>query len=132
MVFMLVELKSILNSYSVHFYGCQLESCFWFYKQTKQDSKNADGNMKTSEDELTCTICLEQVNRGELVRSLPCLHQVFPLAPKSHHCLPKILDFIQQLILSTVLLIIWGLTCFTWITYESGMLTLPPLPNLWL
>lgn len=43
--------------------------------ETKQDSKNADGNMKTSEDELTCTICLEQVNRGELVRSLPCLHQ---------------------------------------------------------
>jgi E3 ubiquitin-protein ligase SDIR1 len=62
--------------------------------------------MKTSEDELTCTICLEQVNRGELVRSLPCLHQVFPLALKSHHCLPKNLDFIQQLILSTVLLII--------------------------
>ncbi|KAJ6670638.1 TARGET OF ERK KINASE MPK-1 [Salix viminalis] len=43
--------------------------------ETKQDSRNADGNMKTSEDELTCTICLEQVNRGELVRSLPCLHQ---------------------------------------------------------
>lgn len=87
--------KSILNSYSVHFYGCQLESFCQFYKQTKQDSRNADGNMKTSEDELTCTICLEQVNRGELVRSLPCLHQVFPLVPKSLHCLPKVLDFIQ-------------------------------------
>lgn len=30
---------------------------------------------KTSEDELTCSVCLEQVNVGELVRSLPCLHQ---------------------------------------------------------
>ncbi|XP_024970208.1 E3 ubiquitin-protein ligase SDIR1 isoform X4 [Cynara cardunculus var. scolymus] len=30
---------------------------------------------KSSEDELTCSVCLEQVNVGELVRSLPCLHQ---------------------------------------------------------
>ncbi|XP_015873977.1 E3 ubiquitin-protein ligase SDIR1 isoform X7 [Ziziphus jujuba] len=37
--------------------------------------KKVDGNMKASEDELTCSICLEQVTRGELVRSLPCLHQ---------------------------------------------------------
>uniref|UniRef100_A0A5B6YZ27 RING-type E3 ubiquitin transferase n=1 Tax=Davidia involucrata TaxID=16924 RepID=A0A5B6YZ27_DAVIN len=43
--------------------------------EPKQDSKTADANMKASEDELTCSICLEQVNRGELVRSLPCLHQ---------------------------------------------------------
>lgn len=43
--------------------------------ETNQDSNKADANKKTSEDELTCTICLEQVNRGELVRSLPCLHQ---------------------------------------------------------
>ncbi|WCJ20489.1 RING/U-box superfamily protein [Euphorbia peplus] len=40
-----------------------------------QDSRKADGCVKTSEDELTCSICLEQVNGGELVRSLPCLHQ---------------------------------------------------------
>jgi hypothetical protein len=26
--------------------------------------------------ELTCSVCLEQVKDGELVRSLPCLHQV--------------------------------------------------------
>ncbi|KAF2311870.1 hypothetical protein GH714_027073 [Hevea brasiliensis] len=45
-------------------------------RQAKQDSKKADGNVKASEDELTCSICLEQVNRGELIRSLPCLHQV--------------------------------------------------------
>ncbi|KAK3206304.1 hypothetical protein Dsin_020350 [Dipteronia sinensis] len=43
--------------------------------ESKQDSRKADGCAKTSEDELTCTICLELVNRGELVRSLPCLHQ---------------------------------------------------------
>ncbi|XVF68815.1 hypothetical protein PTKIN_Ptkin11bG0031400 [Pterospermum kingtungense] len=43
--------------------------------EPKQDSKNADGSTKASEDGLTCTICLDQVNKGELVRSLPCLHQ---------------------------------------------------------
>ncbi|OMO62018.1 Zinc finger, RING-type [Corchorus capsularis] len=43
--------------------------------EPKEDSRKADGSMKASEDELTCTICLDQVNRGELVRSLPCLHQ---------------------------------------------------------
>ncbi|XP_059660780.1 E3 ubiquitin-protein ligase SDIR1-like isoform X2 [Cornus florida] len=43
--------------------------------EPKQDCKNADLNTIASEDELTCSICLEQVNRGELVRSLPCLHQ---------------------------------------------------------
>ncbi|KAJ8631759.1 hypothetical protein MRB53_025082 [Persea americana] len=42
--------------------------------EKKQDSK-PDGTMKPSEDELTCSICLEQVNMGELIRSLPCLHQ---------------------------------------------------------
>lgn len=31
-----------------------------------------------SDDELTCSVCLEQVDMGELVRSLPCLHQVRP------------------------------------------------------
>ncbi|XP_039043621.1 E3 ubiquitin-protein ligase SDIR1-like isoform X2 [Hibiscus syriacus] len=43
--------------------------------EPKQDSTTADGSTKALEDELTCTICLDQVNRGELVRSLPCLHQ---------------------------------------------------------
>ncbi|XP_071732426.1 E3 ubiquitin-protein ligase SDIR1-like [Rutidosis leptorrhynchoides] len=33
------------------------------------------GNLKSSEDELTCSVCLETVNVGEVVRSLPCLHQ---------------------------------------------------------
>ncbi|KAJ4828358.1 E3 ubiquitin-protein ligase sdir1 [Turnera subulata] len=39
------------------------------------ESKSSEGSTKASDDELTCTICLEQVNRGELLRSLPCLHQ---------------------------------------------------------
>ncbi|XP_074366460.1 E3 ubiquitin-protein ligase SDIR1 isoform X2 [Apium graveolens] len=34
-----------------------------------------DKNSESLDDELTCTICLEQVTAGELVRSLPCLHQ---------------------------------------------------------
>ncbi|CAN1231330.1 E3 ubiquitin-protein ligase SDIR1 [Linum grandiflorum] len=49
---------------------------FCIFKQTKQEPGKADENEKASEDELTCTICLDQVNGGELVRSLPCLHQV--------------------------------------------------------
>ncbi|KAJ1406915.1 Zinc finger, RING-type [Sesbania bispinosa] len=43
--------------------------------EIKQDSEGAEGSIQVSEDELTCTICLDQVKRGELVRSLPCLHQ---------------------------------------------------------
>ncbi|RZR76380.1 hypothetical protein BHM03_00001152 [Ensete ventricosum] len=44
--------------------------------QKRQEATKLDGNLKTPEDELTCSVCLEQVNVGELVRSLPCLHQV--------------------------------------------------------
>ncbi|XP_057548810.1 E3 ubiquitin-protein ligase SDIR1-like isoform X2 [Amaranthus tricolor] len=39
--------------------------------ENKQDADSA----KLSEEDLTCTICLEQVKRGELLRTLPCLHQ---------------------------------------------------------
>ncbi|KAK2993170.1 hypothetical protein RJ640_015357, partial [Escallonia rubra] len=45
-----------------------------FIPQIKVDIK-AESNTQASEEELTCSICLEQVNRGEIVRSLPCLHQ---------------------------------------------------------
>ncbi|XP_071711292.1 E3 ubiquitin-protein ligase SDIR1-like [Rutidosis leptorrhynchoides] len=36
---------------------------------------SGSGNLKSTEDELTCSVCLETVIAGELVRSLPCLHQ---------------------------------------------------------
>lgn len=38
---------------------------------------NAQVGLNSSDDDLTCSVCLEQVNAGELIRSLPCLHQVF-------------------------------------------------------
>ncbi|MCD7455893.1 E3 ubiquitin-protein ligase sdir1 [Datura stramonium] len=43
--------------------------------EKKQEPANAEGATKTSDGGLTCTVCLEQVIVGELVRTLPCLHQ---------------------------------------------------------
>ncbi|XP_020593845.1 E3 ubiquitin-protein ligase SDIR1 isoform X2 [Phalaenopsis equestris] len=43
--------------------------------EKKQENSKADGTMRNSDDELTCSVCLEQVVAGELIRSLPCLHQ---------------------------------------------------------
>ncbi|KAK3031909.1 hypothetical protein RJ639_036705 [Escallonia herrerae] len=43
--------------------------------EKNQVAANSVGGVKASEDELTCSVCLEQVITGELVRSLPCLHQ---------------------------------------------------------
>ncbi|KAL1348424.1 E3 ubiquitin-protein ligase SDIR1 isoform X1 [Arachis duranensis] len=43
--------------------------------EKKQDNSNVAGSMKASDDELTCSVCLEQVNIGDVLRSLPCLHQ---------------------------------------------------------
>ncbi|XP_039067417.1 E3 ubiquitin-protein ligase SDIR1-like isoform X3 [Hibiscus syriacus] len=40
-----------------------------------QDSTNPISIKKGSEDELTCSVCLEQVSVGDLICSLPCLHQ---------------------------------------------------------
>ncbi|VAI07276.1 unnamed protein product [Triticum turgidum subsp. durum] len=45
---------------------------FAFAVQKKQD---ADATSKMTENELTCSVCLEQVVAGDLLRSLPCLHQ---------------------------------------------------------
>ncbi|XP_058099317.1 E3 ubiquitin-protein ligase SDIR1 isoform X2 [Magnolia sinica] len=42
---------------------------------TMTEKKQPDGATKAPEDELTCSVCLEQVSMGELIRSLPCLHQ---------------------------------------------------------
>ncbi|CAJ2640833.1 E3 ubiquitin-protein ligase SDIR1 isoform X1 [Trifolium pratense] len=44
-------------------------------EQKTQDNSKAVGNTKASDDELTCSVCLEQVNVGDVLRSLPCLHQ---------------------------------------------------------
>ncbi|KAM7271851.1 hypothetical protein ACFE04_031065 [Oxalis oulophora] len=43
--------------------------------EKNQDVAIAVGSTKASDDELTCSVCLEQVNTGELIRTLPCLHQ---------------------------------------------------------
>ncbi|MED6158576.1 E3 ubiquitin-protein ligase sdir1 [Stylosanthes scabra] len=43
--------------------------------EKKQDNSNGVGSMKSSDDELTCSVCLEQVSVGDVLRSLPCLHQ---------------------------------------------------------
>eukprot|EP00250_Pteridium_aquilinum_P011055 c19809_g1_i1 orf=124-978(+) len=44
----------------------------------KIDSVSPDTVMKGRDEDLTCSVCLEQVMDGELVRSLPCLHQFHP------------------------------------------------------
>ncbi|CAN6565560.1 unnamed protein product [Malus baccata var. baccata] len=43
--------------------------------EKKQETVDTVGSTKAVEDELTCSVCLEQVTVGELIRSLPCLHQ---------------------------------------------------------
>ncbi|KAH6785276.1 RING/U-box superfamily protein, partial [Perilla frutescens var. hirtella] len=43
--------------------------------EKKQDLPNPQAGSKASDDDLTCSVCLEQVTAGELIRSLPCLHQ---------------------------------------------------------
>ncbi|XP_026412015.1 E3 ubiquitin-protein ligase SDIR1-like [Papaver somniferum] len=44
-------------------------------EQKKPDAAKPDEVLKSTEDGLTCSVCLEQVDVGEIVRSLPCLHQ---------------------------------------------------------
>lgn len=44
-------------------------------KDTVDDEEKRVNNNETSDDDLTCSVCLEQVNAGEHVRTLPCLHQ---------------------------------------------------------
>ncbi|CAN5972803.1 unnamed protein product [Sphagnum jensenii] len=44
------------------------------HSQLRQKS-SAEGEKLRLDEELTCSICLEQVKDGELVRSLPCVHQ---------------------------------------------------------
>ncbi|RZC76544.1 hypothetical protein C5167_000643 [Papaver somniferum] len=44
-------------------------------EQIKSDTVKPDVIVKSTEDGLTCSVCLEQVDVGEIVRRLPCLHQ---------------------------------------------------------
>ncbi|KAI3955383.1 hypothetical protein MKW98_018484 [Papaver atlanticum] len=44
-------------------------------EQKKPNAAKPDEVLKSMEDGLTCSVCLEQVDVGEIVRSLPCLHQ---------------------------------------------------------
>ncbi|CAM6037405.1 unnamed protein product [Sphagnum compactum] len=41
----------------------------------QRQKKSDEGDKPRLDQELTCSVCLEQVKDGELVRSLPCLHQ---------------------------------------------------------
>ncbi|KAI3988459.1 hypothetical protein MKX01_026273 [Papaver californicum] len=43
--------------------------------EKKPDAAKPDEVLMSREDGLTCSVCLEQVDVGEIVRSLPCLHQ---------------------------------------------------------
>ncbi|KAJ3682715.1 hypothetical protein LUZ60_012942 [Juncus effusus] len=55
-----------INALPVHEYS----------EKGKEKESGSKGEGKSSENnELTCSVCLEQVNVGELLRTLPCLHQ---------------------------------------------------------
>lgn len=72
----------LLFSYGIELTFLTVRSAINFtvlLKQKKQDINNAAASAKALDDELTCSVCLEQVNVGELIRSLPCLHQVILL-----------------------------------------------------
>lgn len=43
--------------------------------EKNQGADKTTGSTYASEDVLTCSVCLEQVSEGDLIRSLPCLHQ---------------------------------------------------------
>ncbi|TYJ42017.1 hypothetical protein E1A91_A03G059400v1 [Gossypium mustelinum] len=65
-----------INALPVHKYKVPgTESAGTLPKQASSSSAPVEPKQDSRNDELTCTICLDQVNRGELVRSLPCLHQ---------------------------------------------------------
>ncbi|TYJ42018.1 hypothetical protein E1A91_A03G059400v1 [Gossypium mustelinum] len=67
-----------INALPVHKYKVPgTESAGTLPKQASSSSAPVEPKQDSRNDELTCTICLDQVNRGELVRSLPCLHQLY-------------------------------------------------------
>ncbi|CAN1746892.1 E3 ubiquitin-protein ligase SDIR1 [Linum perenne] len=71
-----------INALPVHNYKLisvtQLNNLYLYIfclQPKKQETSCAVGKLKASEDELTCSVCLEQVDVGEVIRTLPCLHQ---------------------------------------------------------
>ncbi|KAI3866569.1 hypothetical protein MKW92_052010 [Papaver armeniacum] len=74
-----------INSLPVHKYeiaGRQSESSTVEHasssvepEQKMSDTVEPDVNVKSTQDGLTCSVCLDQVIVGESVRRLPCLHQ---------------------------------------------------------
>lgn len=73
-----------INSLPVHKYkvpGSQSSGSFLSQASSSASSENKQDisvtveGSKGSDDELTCSVCLELVNAGELIRTLPCLHQ---------------------------------------------------------
>ncbi|XP_019100347.1 PREDICTED: E3 ubiquitin-protein ligase SDIR1-like isoform X2 [Camelina sativa] len=71
-----------INALPVHKYkvldpenGCSLAKQASTSSSAEQKQDPVNGSLKGTEDELTCSVCLEQVTAGEIVRTLPCLHQ---------------------------------------------------------
>lgn len=69
----MVVLRRVMCSHTIHGASCL---------QKKSESGALEATKQKYDEELTCTVCLEQVVDGELVRSLPCLHQVMFLPSK--------------------------------------------------
>jgi E3 ubiquitin-protein ligase SDIR1 len=72
-----------INALPVHKYkvldpenGCSLAKQASTSSSAEKMLDSANESKKGTEDELTCSVCLEQVTVGEIVRTLPCLHQV--------------------------------------------------------
>ncbi|CAA0386588.1 unnamed protein product [Arabidopsis thaliana] len=71
-----------INALPVHKYkvldpenGCSLAKQASTSSSAEKMLDSANESKKGTEDELTCSVCLEQVTVGEIVRTLPCLHQ---------------------------------------------------------
>ncbi|MCL7028190.1 hypothetical protein MKW94_023148 [Papaver nudicaule] len=73
-----------INALPVHKYRATSQESEGSLQQQSSSSPAAESNqvhdeaqasVEAPEDELTCSVCLEQVNEGEIIRTLPCLHQ---------------------------------------------------------
>ncbi|EFJ31493.1 hypothetical protein SELMODRAFT_168691 [Selaginella moellendorffii] len=77
-----------INSLPVHKYKPQKSqqgSSQQHQPQASSDPNKGSPSSSLGEklEELTCSVCLEQVMEGEIVRTLPCLHQFHP------HCIDQ-------------------------------------------